>query len=78
MPFAGKLEGQIANFLVIQDKRPDRLREPPLSDAAWGMIQKCWAKEPGKRPIMKDVIASLDSRTMTSAVFSESPGERSF
>ena len=26
-----------------------------MSDAAWGMIQKCWAKEPGKRPKMKDV-----------------------
>jgi hypothetical protein len=30
-----------------------------LSDVAWGVIQKCWAKEPGKRPRMKDVIESL-------------------
>ncbi|KAF8334388.1 kinase-like domain-containing protein [Amanita rubescens] len=66
MPFAGKPEGQIV-ALVIRDKRPNRLDEPPLSDGEWEVIQQCWVREPGKRPRMKDVIESLiaTSRSMS-------------
>ena len=45
--------------LVIQDKRPSRLDDPPLSDEAWEVIQRCWEREPWKRQGMKDVIESL-------------------
>ena len=46
-------------LVVIQDKRSHRQDEPPLTDGAWEVIQRCWTREPGKRPRMKDVIESL-------------------
>ena len=45
--------------LVIQGNRPSRLDDPPLSDGAWEVIQKCWDREPRKRQGMKNVIDSL-------------------
>ena len=59
IPFAGRSEGQIMFLVVIQDKRPHRQDEPPLSDGAWEVIQRCWAKEPWRRPRMEDVIGNL-------------------
>ncbi|KAF8339435.1 kinase-like domain-containing protein [Amanita rubescens] len=58
IPFAGRPEGQVIAF-VIQNKRPPRQDEPPLSDGAWEVIQQCWVREPWKRPRMNDVIESL-------------------
>ncbi|KAF8325734.1 kinase-like domain-containing protein [Amanita rubescens] len=64
IPFAGRHEGQIVN-LVIQDKRPSRLYDPPLSDEAWGIIQRCWEREPWKRRGMQDVVESLISASQS-------------
>jgi len=58
VPFAGKNEVQIWN-LVTRGVLPPRLDEPPLSDGAWDIIQRCLTREPSKRPRMKDVVESL-------------------
>ena len=49
------------HLVVLQDKRPRRPDEPPLSDGAWQVIQRCWVREPWERPRMKDVIESLNA-----------------
>ena len=46
-------------LIIIQNKRPRRPDEPALSDGAWEAIQQCWAREPWKRPRMKNVIENL-------------------
>ena len=48
-------------LVVIQDKRPRRRDEPPLSDGAWEVVQRCWARETEKRPRMKDVVEGLST-----------------
>ncbi|KAF8339436.1 kinase-like domain-containing protein [Amanita rubescens] len=58
VPFASKNEVQIWN-LVTRGVLPPRLDEPPLSDGAWDIIQRCLTREPSKRPRMKDVVESL-------------------
>ncbi len=45
--------------LVFRDKRPPRLDEPSFSDEAWSVIQRCWVRDPSKRPSMKDVVESI-------------------
>ncbi|KAF8328947.1 kinase-like domain-containing protein [Amanita rubescens] len=58
IPFAGKQEIQIMTF-VFRDKRPPRLAEPPFSDQAWRIIQRCWVREPSERPSMEDVVENI-------------------
>jgi len=58
MPFAGRRGPQII-FLVSRGILPPRQDEPPLSDGAWDIIQRCWTRKPSERPRMKDVVESL-------------------
>ena len=45
--------------LVSRGVLPPRLEEQPLSDGAWDVIQRCWAREPLKRPTMNNVVESM-------------------
>ncbi len=58
IPFAGKTDLQIWT-IVHRGKHPPRLDEPPLTDEAWDIIQRCWMTKPSERPRMKDVVESL-------------------
>jgi len=58
IPFAGKSDLQILS-LVSRGIRPPRLDDQPLSDGAWDVIQRCWVREPLKRPRMNDVVESM-------------------
>ncbi|KAF8324806.1 kinase-like domain-containing protein [Amanita rubescens] len=75
IPFAGRTEAQVT-ALIIRDKRPDRLEEPPLSDEAWEVNQRCWAKDGWKRPRMKDVVESLIAMLISQSMLPpRSPGD---
>ena len=54
MPFAGKTDMQIMMH-ILQKERPPRRDEPPLSDKAWELIQRCWVEEASERPGMQNV-----------------------
>ncbi|KAF8339455.1 kinase-like domain-containing protein [Amanita rubescens] len=58
IPFAGKSDLQILS-LVSRGIRPPRLDDQPMSDGAWDVIQRCWVREPLKRPRMNDVVESM-------------------
>ncbi|KAF8339447.1 kinase-like domain-containing protein, partial [Amanita rubescens] len=58
IPFAGKTDMQILT-LVSREVLPPRLDGQPLSDEAWDVIQRCWVREPLKRPRMNDVVESM-------------------
>jgi hypothetical protein len=45
--------------LISRGVLPPRLEDQPLSDGAWDVIQRCWAREPLKRPRMKNVVESM-------------------
>ena len=47
--------------LVIKGRRPDRLRDPPLSDVAWSLIETCWDQDPGRRPSIDEVVDTMFS-----------------
>ena len=32
----------------------------PLPDETWALLEKCWEKEPEKRPTIQDVVDELD------------------
>ncbi|KAF8333300.1 kinase-like domain-containing protein [Amanita rubescens] len=53
-PFAGKHDIQIWT-LISRGILPPLLHEPPLSDEAWDMIQRCWIRKPEERPRIEDV-----------------------
>ncbi|KAF8324230.1 hypothetical protein F5887DRAFT_1290533 [Amanita rubescens] len=54
IPFAGESDLQILS-LVFRGVRPPRLAEHPLSNGAWDVTQRCWVREPLKRPSMNNV-----------------------
>ncbi|KAF8340787.1 kinase-like domain-containing protein, partial [Amanita rubescens] len=58
IPFAGKSDMQILT-LVSRGVLPPRLAEQPLRDEAWDLIQRCWTREPLKRPTMEEVMTSM-------------------
>ncbi|KAF8332872.1 kinase-like domain-containing protein, partial [Amanita rubescens] len=58
VPFSRKSAVQIWK-LVTRCVLPPRLDEPPLSDGAWDIIQRCWTRETSKRPKMRDVVERL-------------------
>jgi serine/threonine protein kinase len=45
--------------LISRGKRPPRLDKPPLSDKAWKLIKRCWAKEAARRPPMEDIMEKM-------------------
>jgi hypothetical protein len=58
IPFQGMNEIQIVK-LVSRGKRPPRIDKPPLSDKAWKLIKRCWAKEAARRPAMEDIMERM-------------------
>ncbi|KAF8344541.1 kinase-like domain-containing protein [Amanita rubescens] len=58
IPFAGKTDLQIVG-LHFRGEHPPRLNDPPLSESAWSMIQRCWEREALRRPRMKDVTKNM-------------------
>ncbi|KAF8344367.1 hypothetical protein F5887DRAFT_918167 [Amanita rubescens] len=64
IPFAGKSDLQILS-LVFRGVRPPRLADQPLSDGAWDVIQRCWVREPLKRPSMNNVVQSMMAITIS-------------
>ncbi|KAF8734663.1 hypothetical protein AX14_003174 [Amanita brunnescens Koide BX004] len=58
IPFQGTNEFQIMR-LISRGKRPPRLEKPPLSDRAWKLIKRCWAKEAVRRPAMEDIVEKI-------------------
>ena len=45
--------------LVSRGELPPRLNEPPLSNEAWNLIQRCWTREASKRPTMKRIAEKM-------------------
>ncbi|KAF8332882.1 kinase-like domain-containing protein, partial [Amanita rubescens] len=64
IPFAGKSDLQILT-LVSRGVLPPRLEEWSLSNETWDLIQRCWAREPVKRPRMEDVVESMTKMSQT-------------
>jgi len=58
VPFADKLDLHIFG-LHLRGEQPPRLNHPPLSDRGWDLIQRCWEREPLKRPKMKDITKNM-------------------
>ncbi|KAF8339481.1 kinase-like domain-containing protein, partial [Amanita rubescens] len=58
MPFEGLKEVQIMR-LISHGDRPSRREEPPLSDAAWELIQSCWVANAAKRPTIEDIAEKM-------------------
>jgi len=54
--------------LVSRGVLPPRLPEQTLSDEAWDLIQRCWVREPLKRPTMKEVTASMPVEILQEAL----------
>ncbi|KAL1745442.1 kinase-like domain-containing protein [Schizophyllum fasciatum] len=58
---------QKRDYAVILDvvnahKRPERpLNHTLISDALWGLLQRCWAHEPDARPAMIEILALLEN-----------------
>ena len=45
--------------MVINRELPDRPQEEKLTDPVWEMTVQCWQHEPGRRPGMTEVVATL-------------------
>ncbi|KAF8351893.1 kinase-like domain-containing protein, partial [Amanita rubescens] len=60
IPFKGFGEAQIIRS-VTTGKRPPRLQAPRLTDAAWNLIQRCWAMEASNRPTMTDIVSAINA-----------------
>ncbi|KAF8351953.1 WD40-repeat-containing domain protein [Amanita rubescens] len=58
IPFVGKQDTQIW-ALIFRGILPPRLNEPPLSDGAWDMIQRCWIRKPSERLRIKGVVQRM-------------------
>jgi len=59
-PFAGKMEAAVI-FSVFQNNRPSRPVHPEVSDRMWGMIQRCWERNPFQRMTATDVVELLEA-----------------
>ncbi|KAF8325731.1 kinase-like domain-containing protein [Amanita rubescens] len=58
IPFAGKSDMQILT-LIARGVLPPRPPEQPWHDEAWDLIQRCWVRDPFRRPTMEEVTASI-------------------
>ncbi|KAF8332884.1 kinase-like domain-containing protein [Amanita rubescens] len=58
IPFAGKSDMQILT-LIARGALPPRPPEQPWDDEAWDLIQRCWVRDPFRRPTMEEVTASI-------------------
>ena len=61
LPFGENMTSTQVVRLVIKGRRPDRLRDPPLSDVAWSLIETCWDQDPGRRPSIDEVVDTMFS-----------------
>ena len=43
----------------MDGERPDRPREPGLTDSVWDMTRTCWRHDPSHRPAMTQVVGIL-------------------
>ena len=48
-----KAEGEVPD--------PKEFLELPANDPLWGLLRKCWDKDPDKRPTMKEVLKEVSS-----------------
>jgi len=50
-----------ATLAVMRGERPPRPNHPDLTDALWGLMQRCWAQGPHLRPKMAQVLQAFNS-----------------
>ena len=70
---------------VARGERAPRLKEPPLTDGTWKLIQDCWMQEKTTRPSIEDIVERMirqEDRTKMSELIgnklkiSSTPAER--
>lgn len=44
---------------VTRGERAPRLKEPPLTDGAWKLIQDCWTQEKTIRPAIEEIVKRM-------------------
>jgi len=49
--------------LVTAGERPERLSSPEMGDGLWGLIHRCWNKNPLERPSMTYITKELPNLT---------------
>ena len=57
-PFADSPPTTVA-VRVLSGKRPDRPKNPGLTDELWDLIQRCWEGDPLRRPESSEVVSHL-------------------
>ncbi|PPQ63201.1 hypothetical protein CVT24_005746 [Panaeolus cyanescens] len=67
-PYADcKRDVMVIQNIVFEHKLPKRPDEDevgwPLSDGLWGLMTRCWDREPSRRPSMADVTSRIESLT---------------
>ncbi|KAF9784466.1 kinase-like domain-containing protein [Thelephora terrestris] len=60
VPFHGKVDTAVVIAVINGNERPPRPAHQELSDQLWGMIEKCWQKEPSDRPTIRELVAFLE------------------
>ena len=51
---------------IMDGKRPKRPDHPKLTDALWGLTERCWAERAQDRPEMKEVVEALKEMSVCS------------
>lgn len=46
-------------LLILKGDRPARPTHPTFTEHLWGLIQRCWAHDPGLRPEASEVLRIL-------------------
>ena len=58
-PFSELAPAAAVFKMIIQRELPDRPQAQDLTDPVWEMTVRCWEHEPGSRPRMTEVVATL-------------------
>ena len=45
-------------MLHLNGKQPSRLSNPKMDDDTWNLVEKCWFRDPFKRPTMEQIVDS--------------------
>ena len=61
----------------VRPERPDCEEAPQLSDAVWGLAEKCWVKDPKSRPTVGVVCDTLARLCDTAAITTLNPNSSS-
>ncbi|KAF9789414.1 kinase-like domain-containing protein [Thelephora terrestris] len=64
LPFDEYHEHQVI-LLLAEDKRPDKPVHPQFTPKLWSLTNKCWAKNPKRRPNIIEVLRELEAGDRT-------------